>query len=168
MTIGLLWLALIVLIPLIGFYFFGINAAPVFLSLCLGYVLVMFDSKNASNVASSINHNVPVHINASLVAINLILLLGPAVLTIISQVRSISGHKKFLNLLSSASVGLFGALIIVPRLPSSVSSSIMSNSYWLQIVKYKTAIVGIGGLIAIVFFLFSLKKKATKKHHEHK
>lgn len=166
MSLSILWLALIVFLPVVVFYLLQVNAAPVFLSLCLGYVLVAFDSKNSRSFLGSINQtSAPIHIKASVIAINLVLLLGPAVLTILSQIKTINGSRKLLNLLSSLSVGLFAALITVPRLPVSISGKIASNQYWLYIIKYQTYIVGIGSLIALVFFLITIHKKESKKHH---
>ena len=165
---GLFWLALIVIIPAVGLYLLRVNAAAVFLSLCLGYVLVSFDSHNAHRLASALTHNnMPVHLQFSAVAVNLGLLLAPAVLTLLLQIKSVNGRRKFLNILPACAVGLFAALIIVPQLPGSVMVSVIRTNYWTQLIHYETDIVGIGAIVSLLFFWFSLAHKELKQFRHH-
>ena len=168
MSSGLFWLALIVIVPAIGLYLLRVNAAAVFLALCLGYVLVSFDSHNAHRLTNALAHNnIPVHLQLSSVAINLGLLLAPAALTLLLQIKSVNGRRKFLNILPSVAVGLFAALIVVPQLPGSVMESVISTKYWAQLTHYETDIVGIGAVISLLFYWFSLAHRELKQFRHH-
>ena len=158
---GLLWLLVLVLLPLILLFILRANAAAVYLSLCLGFVLYFFDSHNASTAAGSL----PVHLKSTSLAVNLLLLLGPAVLTMLFMLHSVHGSKKKLNLIPAAFCGLFTALIVVPALPPSIANGILSTSYWHNLSKYQGAVVGIGAVVALAFFWLFSKKKEAKKHH---
>ena len=168
MSNGLFWLALFVIGPALGLYLLRVNAAPVFMALCLGYVLVSFDSHNAHRLASDLTHNnMPVHLQLSAVAINLGLLLAPAALTLLLQIRSVSGHRKLLNILPSIAVGLFVALIVVPQLPGSIMESVIKTKYWSQLTRNETDIVGIGAIIALLFYWLSMAHKEFKQFRHH-
>ncbi len=159
---GLIWLLVIVFLPLILLFSLRANAAAVYLSLCLGFVLYFFDSHTASSAAGTL----PVHIKTTPLTVNLVLLLGPAVLTMLLQLHSIHGNKKMLNIIPAVFCGLFAALIIVPVLPHSIMSGIISTTYWKSLTKYQGAVVGIGAAVALIFFwLFTMKKEGGKKHH---
>jgi len=174
MSIGLIWLLVIMLIPLVGFYLLRINAALVFLSLCLGYVLLSFDSRNASSIANNLaSHKyVPIHLTLTAVMVNLALLLGPAVLSIIFQIGSIHKHQKLFNLVPSLGVSLFAPILIVPLLPNSIMTAIVHTSYWSKLITSQAAIVGFGSLVAIIFFWLTMHKKlgrlSSRSHHSSK
>ena len=166
MTSGTIWLAIITLAPIALIYFLGVNAAPVFLSLCLGFVLYSFDGRKALNLAHSINH-ANAHLNPSTIAVDLILLLGPAAITLISQIRSVHGSKHLLNIVPAVFCGLFAALLIVPILPTSLMHTIIRTAYWGKLSRYEAEIVGAGAAVAIVFFWLGYKHSG-KKHHKAK
>jgi hypothetical protein len=167
MSIGLMWLLIIFLIPLVGFYLFRVNAAPVFLSLCLGYVLLAFDSHNASIIAGNLaSHNYTfIHVTPTVGTVNLVLLLGPAALSIILQLGSMAKHKRLINVLPSLGVGLFAPILIVPLLPATIMIAIIRTSYWVKLVNNQASIVGFGALIAIAFFWLTVYKHDGPKRH---
>lgn len=170
MSIGLIWLTAIIIFPIIGLYLLKVNAALVYLSLCLGYVLYIFDAHNAGVLAGSLNaHSSLVHLKASTVVVNFALLLGPAALTLISQINSLHGKsKRFLNLVPTIVTGLFIPLLVVPILPASTAESIIKTSYWAQLIKYRASIVGVGAVVAILFFWLNGRESTKKKHHSSK
>lgn len=157
MSIGLIWLAIIILLPLVALYLLKANAAPVFFGLCLGYVLLSFDSHNANTLASS--HS-PVKLSS--MAVNLALLLVPALITLISQIGSVKQKHKYINLLPALSVGVLAALLIIPLMPGSIAHSIYATSFWPKLTDYRASIVGVGAVIAILFFWFNSKHKEEK------
>lgn len=157
MSIGFIWLAIIILLPLVALYFLKANAAPVFFGLCLGYVLLNFDSHNASTLASS--HS-PVKLSS--MAVNLALLLIPALVTLISQIGSVKHNNRYTNLLPALSVGVLAALLIIPLMPGSIAHSIYATSLWPKLTQYRAAIVGVGALITILFFWLNSKRKEEK------
>lgn len=162
---AIIWLALIVILPIAAIYLLKSNAATVFLALCLGYVLLSFDSTNANGLA---NAHVPVHLKTSTLIVNLVLLLGPAIITLFALTGSIHGKRKLLNLLPALAVGLFAALLVVPHLPSLLMDSIYANQYWIKLISYQSTVVGIGSGVSILFFWLSLKKDSSKKHPKSK
>jgi hypothetical protein len=164
MTSGTIWLAIITLAPIALIYFLGVNAAPVFLSLCLGYVLYSFDGHNALNLAHSASR-ADAHLNLSTIAVDLVLLLGPAVVTLISQIKSVHGSKRLLNMVPAVFCGLFAALLIVPVLPASTMHSIAQSAYWGRLSRYEAEVVGIGAGVAIIFFWLGYRHSGNKKHH---
>jgi len=166
---GLIYLLAIVLIPLLVLYIFKVSAAPVFLSLCLGYVLFIFDGHNASRIIGSyLNNNylssLDIHLKATSVTINLFLLLTPAAITLISRIGSAKHLKKFLNLIPSLAVSLFSALLVVPLLPARQMDKIIKTSEWALITQNKALVVAVSGAVAILFFILSSKKAHSKAH----
>ncbi len=162
---GDIWLAIIVLLPILSIYLLRADAAAVFLSLCLGYVLYSFDAHNTLNVVNSLNTHLPkVHLKPSDITINLILLIAPAVITLLIQTHSVRGSRKVINLLPAAFCGLVAALFIVPALPVSLAASVAKTAYWGKLVHYQTDIIGIGGGLALVFLWLNHKQGESKKH----
>lgn len=169
MASGDIWLAIIVLIPVVASYLLLANAAPLFLSLCLGYVLYSFDSHNALSLAHSLSvHNTSLHLNASDITINLVLLLGPAVLTLISQRHTIAASRRLVNLVPAIFSGLFCVLITVPVLPVTLQSSIIKTTYWTDIVHQQVTIVGIGSGIALIFYWYTNMRSTQSKKSKSK
>ncbi len=164
MTSGDIWLAIITLAPIALVYVLRANAALVYLSLCLGYVLYSFDSHNALTTVNSLHIHNPTNIKPSSIMVNLVLLLGPTVLTLISQINSIKKSRKLMNLIPAAFCGLFTTLIIVPTLPASIAGKVEITSYWSSLTHYQAGIVGIGAAVAILFFWMNSKHNGKKYH----
>ena len=120
-------LGAIVLIPVLILMVLRINAALVFLSLCLGYVLVQFVADDANSFVSLIK-TAP---GADKVAntnnfIQLLLLLLPVVLTSLYMIKTVKGAKLFLNIFPAAGVGMLGALLVVPLLSKGLADNIVA------------------------------------------
>lgn len=163
MNSGTLWLAILTLAPVLLIYLTGANAALVFLSLCLGYVLYAFDSHNALSAINSLHsHNGIPHLKTSSISINLALLLVPAIISIIVQLKSVRGSRKLLNLIPALFCGLLTALIVVPALPSSLANEIAKTSYWTKLTSNQGPIVGLGAAISLVFFSLSSKHRSKR------
>lgn len=164
MTSGTIWLAIIALAPIIGIFLLNANAALVFLSLCLGYVLYAFDSHNAASAINSLHkYNLATHLKPSAIAINLVLLLGPAAITLVTQIKSTHGSRKLFNIIPAVFCGLFIVLIITPTLPSSIAAEIARTAYWGKLVHYQADIVGIGAVVALIFFWANARHHSSKK-----
>ncbi len=163
-----IWLAIITLLPIVSIFLLNVNGAAVFLSLCLGFVLYFFDAHNAVNAMSSLSsHITNPHLKPSDVVINLALLTVPAIITLFIQIKSVHGGRRILNLLPAVCCGLLAALLIVPALPSSLTTSIVKTGYWVKLVHYQTDIVGAGAAVALLF-LWLNHKTGTDKKHSHK
>lgn len=159
-------LGAIVLVPVVLLMLLRVNAALVFLSLCLGNVLVQFvggDAHSLLTLFSKTGHSV----NAADSTVRLVLLLLPVVLTFVFMIRTVQGHGKLLlNLLPAAGVGLLGALLAVPLLPGGVSHNVTSSSLWDQAQRAQTLIVGASALVCL-FVLWLQRPKTGSGKHKH-
>lgn len=162
-----LTLATIVLAPVILLMVLRVNAALVFLSLCLGDVLVQFVSADANDLVSLFSSG---HQTTSHNFLKIALLLLPPTLTAIFMIRTVRGHGRLLlNSLPAAGVGMLGALLVVPLLSPGLSHNIVHADLWHQISRAQDLIVGASALICLlVLWLQRPKTGGEGKHGKHK
>lgn len=153
----------LLLVPVLLIVFLRVNAAFVFLSLCLGDVLVQFTGKDAVSIFTGAS--VGTQVSAS--TIRLLLLLLPAFLTVLFMMKTVKHSQKFLNILPAAGTGVLTALFVVPQLPPGLSHSIIDSNLWLQIQTYQSGLVAISTLICLLF-LWMLRPKHGKEGKKHK
>ena len=161
-------LGAIVLVPVAVLMVLRINAVLVFLSLCLGDVLVQFVASDANGLFSQL-HASPITpaIQTSNDNVKLVLLLLPVLLTAIFMIRTIHGASRLLlNALPSAGVGLLGALLVVPLLPPGLSHNIVGSSLWLQVLRAQDLIVGASAVVCLLV-LWLQRPKTGGKHRKH-
>lgn len=160
-------LAAIVLVPVAILLFLRVNAALVFLSLCLGDVLVRFVAGDAGNFLTVHANQVPQQAaNAGNDTVKLVLLLLPVVLTTVFMIRTIRGNfRLILNILPAAGVGLLGALLAVPLLPPGLSHNIVNASLWSQAQNAQGLIVG--GSALVCMFVLWLQRPKSGSGHKH-
>ncbi len=163
-------LAAIVLAPVLFLMVLRVNATLVFLSLCLGNVLTQFvagDANDLLHFMSTSHATTPIH--ASNNVLKLILLLLPVVLTAIFMIRTVRGHTRLLlNLLPAIGVGLLGALLVVPLLPSGLSHNIVHSQLWDQVIRAEDLIVGASALVCLFVLWLQRPKTGEEKHKKHK
>ena len=152
-------------VPIVVLTILRINAAMVFLSLCLGYVLVQFVANDTDSLISFIapNHN---SISAS--TWRLIMFLVPVIMTSIIMLFSVKGQIRVaLNVLLAAGVSVLGLLLAVPMLTPGLQGSIQSQTLWWDIAKGRAAIVGASAFISLLFLWLQRPhhKKDEDKHH---
>jgi hypothetical protein len=166
-----LTLGAILVLPVLIIMILRINATLVFLSLCLGDVLIQFvapDAKNFVKLFAGQNSQL-----SSLVSNNIkvVLLLLPVVLTAVFMIRSIKGHAKLLlNLFPAVGVSLLAALLIVPLLSASMRHSIVGSEYWAQIQRAQDLIVGLSSIICLLVVWLQRPKHhhgEESKHSKH-
>lgn len=158
-------LALIMLAPVVLLMVFRINAVLVFLSLCLGNVLVQFVAPDTRSMITLFAANNSRLVNASNNSISIALLLLPAVLTILFMFHSVRGHSKLLlNVLPAIGVGLLMALLLVPLLSPGLRYAIVGTPLWQQVQRSQVLIVGTSSLICLLV----LWLQRPKRHHEEK
>lgn len=163
-------LGAIVIVPVVILMFLRINATLAFMSLCLGDVLVQFVSPDANQFLALFSAHVPKGVDNGDDFIKLILLLLPLVLTAIFMIRTVHGNARLLlNLLPAAGVGLLGALLVTPLLPSDLSQHIIGSSTWNQLLRLQDLIVGASALSCLlVLWLQRPKAGHSKKHGKSK
>lgn len=163
-------LGAIIAIPVIILMVLRINATLVFLSVCLGNVLVQFVAPDANSFLTLFSAHVPKGVDTGNNTIKLVLLLLPVILTAVFMIKTIRGNGKLaLNLLPAVGVGLLGGLLVVPLLPSGLSHNIVSSDLWHQVQRAQDLIVGSSALICLlVLWLQRPKTGSEGKHGKHK
>jgi hypothetical protein len=145
-----------------------INAALVFLSLCLGDVLVQFVAPDANSFMQLFSAKVPAGLDTGSNTIKLLLLLVPVVLTAIFMIRTVRGYGRLaLNLLPALGVGLLGSLLVVPLLPHGLSHDIVHTSLWSELQKAQDLIVGSSALVCLLVLWLQRPKTGESKGHGH-
>lgn len=168
MTPPVIALALIVLVPVVAMMVLRINAALVFLSLCLGDVLVQFVAKDTTEFLTLHADKVPQAINTGNNNVKLILLLLPVVLTAVFMIRTVHNTGRLLlNVLPAAGVGLLGALLVVPLLPPGLAHNVIGSLLWTQVTRVQDLIVGASALVCLLVLWLQRPKSGRSKHGKH-
>jgi hypothetical protein len=161
-------LAAIVLVPVAVLLFLRVNAALVFLSLCLGNILVQFIAPDANSFLTLFAAHVPRGVDTGNNTVKLALLLLPVVLTTVFMIRTVRGYGRLaLNLLPAVGVGLLGALLVVPLLPPGLSHNIVDASLWSQVQRAQDLIVGASALVCLLVLWLQRPKTGHHKHGKH-
>jgi hypothetical protein len=164
-----LTLGLIVIIPVILLLLLRINATLVFLSLCLGNVLVQFVAPDANAFMALFSAKLPAGVDTGNDFMKLALLLLPVVFTAVFMIRTVRGTGRLLlNALPAAGVGLLGSLLIVPLLPSGLSHNITDSSLWNEVQKAQNLIVGTSALVCLLVLWLQRPKTGHDKHGKNK
>jgi len=153
------------LIPLVVLTVLRINAAMVFLSLCLGYVLVEFVANDADSLISFLAPDAD-SISAS--TLKLGMLFTPVVLTSIFMIFSVHGRVRVvLNALPAAGVSILGLLLAVPLLTPGLHYAIESQSLWRQISDAQAMVVGASAFASLVFLWMQRRRGERPDHRRH-
>ncbi len=154
-------LGLAVVLPAVLMVLLRSDAAVVLLSLCAGSVLVNFIGSETNDF---INQNATSLQGWGYV----ILLLVPAVLSIIALRKSVSSMKLPLNILTAVAAALTGVLLIMPLLPGEIQTHLTDNFLWDRLHQFQTIIVSGSIAIALVSMWISGHGgfRIRKKHHK--
>lgn len=147
-----------------------INAALVFLSLCLGDVLIQFVAPDANQFVTLFSAHGTKAVSSNSYTMQIILLALPVVLTAVFMIRTVKGYGKLaLNILPAAGVGLLGALLLTPLLPRGMSIGIIDSPLWSQLQKGEDLIVGLSALICLLVLWLQRPKTGhdKEKHSKH-
>ncbi len=167
---SLIILIVLLAVPIIALMYLRINAAQIFLSLCLGNILVEFIGQDAAKIltsASASTHGV----DPNLAYLNLVLLLLPVIATGLIMIHSVRGGAKIaFNLLPAVGVSLLGVLLAVPLLPGDLTMSITSLPLWRQLENLQTLILSISTMLTLLFLWLQRPAKAggEDKHGKHR
>jgi hypothetical protein len=162
-------LACIIILPIALITFLRVNATLVFLSLCLGDVLSQFVASDANSFTTFFTTT---HATANLHPTDstwkLILLLLPVLITLGIMFHTVKGNSKIVvNMLPAASVGLVGALLVVPLLPASAAQDIINSTLWDQLTRLQSLVVGISALACLCVLWMQRPKTGGGKHSKH-
>lgn len=154
-------LIVIAVVPIAAILLLRVNASLVFLSTCLGLVLLEFVGGEASTFADMflpwLNGN----------NLKLALLLLPVVLTTVFMMKTVRGGGMLLNALPAVGTGLVLALLIVPLLPPELSNNVQSTLVWQQLDQVKELVVGASAMVCLFFLWTQRPKHAHGKHGHH-
>lgn len=141
--------------PTVALAFFRVNAVMVFMSLCLGHVLVQYVAGDAN---SFIQMFAPRLSPLMMSLLQVIILLSPVVLTSVFMLFRVHGRMRtIMNILPAAGVGSLGVLLTVPLLPAGLSNAMQAAPLWGQLSRLQALIVGASAIIGLVF-LWSQRK----------
>jgi hypothetical protein len=162
---SMLVLIALIMLPAIVLALLRINAAIIFLSLCLGAVLVQFSGDDAVSIMTGASVNA----HSSAQYIRLGLLLTPALLTMLFMIKTVSRSKRFLNVLPALGTGLLTAVLVVPLLPTSLATPITRSDLWVKMQPVEPGIVALSTLVCLLFLWLHKPKsggeeKAGKRH----
>jgi hypothetical protein len=157
-------LLLIIGVPIALLILLRINAAIVFLSLCLGSVLVQFVAGDVKSIISGAS----LHAQTSDSTIKLILLFLPAVLTAAFMIKTVRSKRVVFNVLPAIGTGLLTALLAIPLLPPALGADITSQDIWYQVQRSQSLIVGLSAAISLLFLWLQRPKASPKEHGKHK
>lgn len=147
--------------PVIVFTVLRINAALVFLSLCLGAVLVEYVAGEANSLITLFSKEAGT-VSASTMQVTL--LLAPAVVTSVVTVFSLHGKAKILiNLFPAVAASALAVLLVVPLLPNGIRYDVETQEVWKHLVKAQALVVGVGALASLVFLWM---QRGSFKHHD--
>jgi hypothetical protein len=144
-----------------------INAAYVFLSLCLGDVLVRYVAKDPASFTAFIS---PHRESISTTTLDLIILLVPAVVTGVIMVFSVHGKTKLLlNLLPALGVSCLIMLLAVPLFTPGLRHAIQGEPMWQQISRLSSVVITFGAALSL-YFLWNQRRLTRKfekdrRHH---
>jgi hypothetical protein len=148
-------------VPLLLFVVLRVNAAMVFLSMCLGAVLVDHVGTEAITMLGLFT---PKANTASQTTINLCLLLIPAVVTAVFTALSVHGRAKVtLNIVPAAAASMLAVLLVVPELPRGLMFSLMNQQTWRVLSNAEALVIGAGALVSL-FFLWTQRRNF--RHHD--
>ncbi len=156
-------LALLVslLAPALVMALLRINAALVFLSLCLGAVLVEYVAGEANSLITLFSKEAGT-VSAS--TMQIVLLLAPAIVTGVVTVFSVRGKLKvLLNIVPALAASALGVLLAVPLLPTGLRFELETEQVWRTLVQAQALIVGMGALVSLAFLWM---QRGSFKHHD--
>lgn len=156
-------LALLLLIggPALLLMLLRVNASLVFLSACLGAVLIQLVGTDANDFFNMFFPSVDEN------NLKLGLLLLPVVLTTIFMIKSVDGAKMAFNILPAIGTGFLLAILIVPLMPGGQAYAIQHSQAWDQVQQLQAGVIGAISLICLLS-LWLQRPKHHGKHGKHK
>ncbi len=147
--------------PVLLFLALRVNAAMVFLSVCLGAVLVDHVAGDANMIVGSFS---PKTNSLSQTTVELCLLFVPAIITTVIMILSVHGRLKvMLNFFPAAAASMLMVLLAVPMLPRGLAFSLMTQPTWRMLSNAEALVIGVGALVSL-FFLWTQRRNF--RHHD--
>jgi hypothetical protein len=157
-------LILALALPAAVFIVLRINAALVFLSVCLGVVLLETVAAEANDMIAMF---IPKISSESAMVIQFALLLGPAIATSVFTVLSMRGRVRVMaNAIPAAASSMLMLLMAIPLLPKGLRFALESQYAWRILSNAEALVIGLGALVSL-FFLWTQRSlgRHDKKRH---
>lgn len=158
---GMIILGLLMVIPAAITLILSSNGALVFLALCEGLII---DQTLGNDAINAFKMFFPKAGSVQESTLHLILLLLPAVLTIIFLRRQMAGAKMLFNIAPAVLTGATVALLAVPLLPGGIQAEVKQAWLWSGMEPFKGVIIGSGALISLLLIWTSHKKHHHRRH----
>jgi hypothetical protein len=154
-------LILALALPAALFIVLRINAALVFLSVCLGVVLLNSVAAEANDMIAMF---IPRISSATEIGIEFGLLLGPAIATSVFTLLSMHGRIRVVaNAVPAAAASMLMLLVAVPLLPGGLRFALESQQAWRILSNAEALVIGLGALVSL-FFLWT--QRSMLRHHD--
>lgn len=153
-----------ILVPVIILTVLRIDASLVFLSLCLGEVLVQYVAGDTISLVTTF------YSHTSLLSDNtlkIIILFLPVVLTAIVMIHSVKKSKLLFNIFPALGAGLLGVLLVEPLLSAGLRGSLDASSLWKHFTQAQTLVILVSAVVSLAFLWVSRRgsKSGDGKHH---
>jgi len=151
------------ILPALAFIILRINASLIFLSLCLGAVLVQYVASEAVTLVHLMTAN-PNQISLS--GMKLLLFVAPAAVTTVVTLFSIHGRiKHAFNILPAFAASSLLVLLAVPLLPPGISHTLQIQQTW-HILSNAESLAVAAGAVVCLFFLWTQRRffQGEEKH----
>lgn len=165
MMTPLVLIAAMIAVPVVLLFVLRINAAIVFLSLCLGSVLEKFVGGDASSVTNLFSASKVV----SQYGTSLFLLLLPAVFTMIVMIGTVRGKfRALINILPAVAVGVVGLLLAEPLFSPGLRGAVGSTQAWHELQRAQVLVVGVSTIVSLLFLWLQRPSRGESgKHGKH-
>lgn len=155
----LILMAAVVVVPVLLMFITGSKAASVFLALCAGSVLSTYVGDTALDMVQTFVRG---YNETTMAAVEIGLLVFPALLTMLFLGRSQHGSQKIINIFPAVLTGMVALFMVVPLLPSATMKSVQATEAWQQLYAYQAIFVG----AAVLFSLFQLWASGSSSRHK--
>jgi xanthine/uracil permease len=164
----LVLMAGMIVVPPLLILVLRVNAAILFLSLCLGSVLVQFVGNDASSFVNLFSSSKLV----SGYGAQLVLLLLPAAFTMIVMIGTVRGKfRTLLNLLPAVAVGVVGLLLAEPLFSPGLRNAVAGTQAWQNLQQLQVLIVSASTIVSLLFLWLQrpghFGRDAGGKHGRH-
>lgn len=142
-----------------------INAALLFLSLCLGAVLVEYVAGEANSLITLFSDEVGT-LSAS--TLQLVLLFAPAAVTCVVTIFGVHGRLRvMLNSLPAMAASAFAVILAVPVLGTGLKGALEQQPAWQYLTKAQALVVGMGAVISLAF-LWTQRRHLRQRERKHR
>ncbi len=157
-------LILALALPTLAIVALRVNGAMMFLSLCLGAILVQYVGSSSNDLLDLIS---PQAGSFSKGTIDLALLLVPAVVTGIVTLMTVHGKVRVLfNILPALATSTLAVLLAVPLLSAHMAAALERESLWHVISHAESIIVSSGALVSLLALW--TQRRSFKTHDDHR